>query len=105
VLSLAFALAILATAFFLAQFAISSVRWSDADRLDQPIAGWMTPRYVSRSWNVPGSVVAEAVGLDMDGTGRRITLDELAEMQGRDLDELVQVLNAAVASERARSDD
>jgi hypothetical protein len=49
--------------------------------------------------------VAEAVGLDMDGTGRRITLDELAEMQGRDLDELVQVLNAAVASERARSDD
>ena len=104
-LSLAFVLAILATLFFLVQFTISSVRWSDADRLDQPIAAWMTPRYVSRSWNVPGSVVANAVGLDMDGTGRRITLEELADMQGRDLEDLMRALDAAIAFARAGSDD
>jgi len=49
--------------------------------------------------------VANAVGLDMDGTGRRITLEELADMQGRDLEDLMRALDAAIAFARAGSDD
>lgn len=100
VLSFAFALAVLLTLFFLTQFVVSSLRWSGADRIDQPIAGWMTPRYVVRSWDVPPSVVADALGLTKDGTGRRITLEDLAAAQGRDLDEMIEALAAAIAAGR-----
>ena len=104
-LSLAFAAALLFTLMFLVRFTVSTLAWSDPDQLEQPIAGWMTPRYVSRSWQVPPEVVSSALGLEMDGTGRRLTLEEISIAQGRDLDALVVELEAAILAARERSDE
>lgn len=104
-LSLAFAAALLLTLVFLVRFTVSTVVWSDPDRLDQPIAGWMTPRYVSRSWQMPPEVVAGALGLEKDGSGRRLTLEEISIEQDRDLEELVQDLEAAISDARDRGDE
>ncbi len=100
VLSLAFAGALLLTLFFLVRFIVSTVAWSDPDVVEQPIAGWMTPRYVARSWHVAPEVVATALGLPMDGSGRRVTLEEIAVARGENLDALIVGLEAAIAAAR-----
>ena len=62
-----------------------TVYWSDPAHRNQNIAGWMTPRYVGHSWQVPPEVIATALGLTQDGSGRRITLADIAESQGSDM--------------------
>ena len=75
-----------------------AVYWADPAHRDQPLEGWMTPRYVARSWDLPPETVAEALGLDQDGTGRRNTLDDLARARGVPLSDLVQALDRARAA-------
>jgi len=67
---------------------------------DQPLAGWMTPRYVSHSWKVPPEVIAGALGMALDGTGRRVTLDELAAQRGEAVQALIARLDAAIDAYR-----
>lgn len=105
ILSLAFLVALLITLMFLVRFTVSTVMWSDPENLEQPIAGWMTPRYVAKSWQVEPNVVAGALGIEMDGSGRRITLDEIAVAQGQDLDDLILNLEAAIAAALETSND
>jgi hypothetical protein len=68
---------------------------------DEAIEGWMTPRYVALSWDVPPDVVAEALGLARDGSGRRVTLDELAEERDLRVEDIAAELDAAIAAYRA----
>lgn len=105
ILSMSFAAAGLLTLFFLGRFLVSTVVWSDPDIQDQEIAGWMTPRYVARSWQVEPEVVASGLGIVMDGTGRRATLDEIAVAQGRNIAELIADLDAALAIAKGARDD
>jgi hypothetical protein len=100
ILSALFALALLGTALFGLRATVSTLRWADPARQDQEIAGWMTPRYVARSWDVPPELVAAALGLQQDGTGRRATLQEIAEARGLPLAALVSALEAAIADHR-----
>ncbi len=65
------------------------------------IAGWMTPRYVVRSWDVPPGLVAETLGLDRDGIGRRLTLQALAEARGIPPAALIESLDKAIETHRA----
>lgn len=104
-LSLAFVLFLGSTLFFLTRFAVATLVWSDPARLDQPVEGWMTPRYLVRSWRVSPEVIAAALDLEHDRTGRRVTLAELATMQGRDLDHMIDELEAAIAEARSGADD
>jgi hypothetical protein len=67
---------------------------------DQDIAGWMTPRYVAMSWDVPPEVVAESLGLARNGMGRRLTLDEIATARGVPVDQVAAELEAAIAAFR-----
>jgi hypothetical protein len=105
VLSLAFVAAFVITVIFLFKFTMSIMIWSDAGRVDQPIEAWMTPRYVSRSWQVPPEAIAGALGVPADGTGRRVTLAQLAEIQSRDLQALINDLEASIAKFKAGDDD
>jgi D-serine deaminase-like pyridoxal phosphate-dependent protein len=105
VLSVAFAAALAITLLFAVRLTVATIVWSNPDRHEQPIAGWMTPRYVSRSWNVEPDVVADALGLETDRTSRRMTIEEIAAAQGRSLDELVLRLESALAHARGDNDD
>ncbi len=104
-LSSAFLIATAVTLLFLTRLIVSTAVWSESEFQKQPVAGWMTPRYVAKSWRVGPEVVANALDLEMDGTGRRITLEELAIAQGRSLEELIQTLETELIEARGVADD
>lgn len=99
VLTLAFGLALLAVGFFGARaltFAVT-LAW----RAEQPVAGWMTPRYVQRTYDLPREVVAGILHVDEEGEAR-MPIDALARAQGRPLDEILAEIEAAVAAQDAQ---
>lgn len=104
-LAVAFAVAVLVTTLFALRLIVSIAIWSDPARIDQPVADWMTPRYVARSWDVPPAVLAEALDLPMSGTGRRTTLEEIALRDGREPAEIIADVESAIAAWRERSGD
>jgi hypothetical protein len=85
--------------FFGARALVLTLYWSD--HRDEAIAGWMTPRYVAMSWDVPPEVLGEALALERDGSGRRMTLVEIADAKGTDLRTLEAELEAAIVAFRA----
>lgn len=100
-LTLAFALALAVTLAFGVRFTVSAIRWSDPARRDQPVAGWMTPGYVARSWRVPVEDILAALALEH--RPGRVTLAEIAARTGRPLPEVIAAVEAAVAAARARA--
>lgn len=96
-----FVLAAALTAFFAIRFLHGAADWTESVPKDPPIAGWMTPRYVVRAWDVPPEVVATALGLEGSGIGRRITLSELAADRGETPEALAARLEAAIAAFRS----
>ena len=66
---------------------------------DQPIKGWMTPRYVAFSWDLPREFMIET--LEIERYGGRVTLKALAEEQGVLVEELIKKIEAAIAAHRA----
>lgn len=100
ILAIAFAIALGLTLLFLARFTLATVYWNDPAHRDQPIAGWMTPRYVVQAWRVPPELVARALDLD-PAVARRLTLADLAQAQGRDLPDVIADVEAAIAQSRA----
>ncbi|MBD3677060.1 MAG: hypothetical protein HUJ27_01505 [Rhodobacteraceae bacterium] len=90
----------MAALFFAIRLTVFTIYWSDPDHRDQPIAGWMTLRYVVHSWDVPPEVVAGALSLEMDGTGRRVTLEELGARRGVSVQELARDLDRAIREYR-----
>lgn len=78
--------------------------WADPAHQDQPIARWMTPRYVAMSWDVPKEVVIEA--LDMTPVGRGPEpLSQLAKARGVPVEVLIADLETAIAAWRAAHPD
>lgn len=76
------------------------VYWNDPKHIDQPIMGWMTPRYIAHSWGVPRPVMIKALGMgDHDPKGRN--LKRLAEAQGIPLDDLIARIETAIEDHRA----
>ncbi len=104
-LSLAFFVTFLITLMFLIRFTFSTLMWFDPDNLEQPIAGWMTPRYIAKSWQVEPEVVAGALGLEMDSAGRRVTVKKIAATQGWNLDDLILDLESAIKTALDSSND
>ena len=88
-LSLMLVLALAAAGAFATGLARSAGGWGDAPAAPE---GWMTPRYVARTWNLAPDAVARALGLPMDGTGRRTTLEGIAEDRGVPLADILVVL-------------
>ena len=99
-LATGFALASLLTLLFAARSVMFMIYWADPRHQDQAIAGWMTPRYVAVSWQVPPEVVGDALGVARPAPGERRTLDEIAEQEGIPLAELARRLEAAIAAHR-----
>ncbi len=92
---LAFAVALVALGVFGVRTFASAVYWYDPAHQDQPLAPWMTPRYVAKSYDLPPSIMREALMLAPDGPPRRIRLDRLALEKGVTLEVLQARVEAA----------
>jgi len=95
------AVGLVALVWFGGHFVSDVLYFSDPAHREQPLAGWMSPRYVAKSWGLPPEVVADVMQLTPDH--RRITLDEVAARAGISLEELqrrVETAKAELEAER-----
>jgi hypothetical protein len=72
----------------------SSRAWRDAPSED--IAAWMTPRYVTMSQHVPPHVIEDIIAADDDIVRHKTTLEDIALMQGTDVEQLIIRLETAI---------
>lgn len=98
---IAFVVVVCLAGFFGVKSTMQLVYWSDPQHQDQDLAGWMTPRYVARSYDVPPEVVIAAFDLATDAPPRRVSLETLAAQEGVTLDVLQARLDTAIAAWRA----
>ncbi|RYG91035.1 hypothetical protein EU803_12715 [Loktanella sp. IMCC34160] len=104
-LTLLFAAALAATAFFGVRTVRQAIYWADPAHLDQPLEPWMPPNYVGMSYGLPPEVLIPILGLDADGPRQRITMGEVAAAQGITLRELQSRIEAAAQAHRAARGD
>lgn len=94
---------------FACYFAINAIAaaiyWNDPRHQDQPLAAWMTPRYVAQSYDIPPDVLGPALFLDPTEPPRRLRLEDIAAANGVTLDTLQQRITDATAAFRATRDD
>jgi hypothetical protein len=97
-LLLAFALIVALTGLFAVRTVRRAVYW----RLhrDEVIRPWMSLPYVAHSYRVPPQILYEALGIDHPPHDRR-PIRELAQSQNRSVDEIIAVLQSAIARARA----
>ena len=95
------ALALAASLFFGARAALY---WIDASRVEreQPVAAWMTPRYIAQSWRVPPGVIIEALGAQRSPE-RPINLRQLADPRGVQVEAVIAAAEAAIAEFHAEN--
>ena len=98
-LLLGFLAAVALALFFGVRAAVFTVYWSG--HRDEAIAGWMTPRYIAHSWEVPPQVVGEALGLTPGGDARRVTIEEVARSRGLPVAEVAATVTVAIEAFRA----
>ena len=79
----------------------AAVYWNDPRHQDQPLADWMTPRYVAQSYNIPPEVIGYALFFDPTEAPRRRRLDDIVAENGVTLDTLQQRVTEATATFRA----
>lgn len=102
ILSLAFFVAILLTLLFGVRTVVFTVYWMDPAHRDQTLEGWMTPRYVAQSYELPPEATALAIGVPYPPENRGQTLAEIAKNQGVTLAELQARIEAAAKTHRGQ---
>lgn len=98
---LAFVLAVSALGFFGIKTAAAAIYWMDPAHQDQPLAGWMTPRYVARSYKLPPDVLGPALFLVKGDSPRRTSLAVIAAENNLSLDALQVRIDDAATKWRA----
>lgn len=93
-----FAASSIAALWFGVSAVLDLIYFNDPRHKDEALKGWMTPRYVVMSYELPRGVVADALGLS-EGQGR-VRLKKLAEDQGLTLQELTERVRAAADAHR-----
>ena len=63
-----------------------------------PVAAWMTPRYVSRSWGLPPGTLWDALELPRDLPRGPIRLAEIAEEKGVSEAEIIALVESVIAA-------
>lgn len=96
VLAIGFAVALALTLFFAGRFVAQVVYWSDPARQEQEVQGWMTLRYVAKSWRLPPRDLYEAAGFPGPVRGNPATLEQLAEDRAIPLSQLIAEVKAAI---------
>jgi len=96
-LLLAFVFAAIATVFFATRMIVLGIYWADPDHQNQPLEGWMTPRYVAYSYGLEPDEFELVLGIDPTAVSR-VHLRDLLKEQGLTLSELQTRLDALVAA-------
>jgi hypothetical protein len=92
-----FALTALLTGFFILRTALFASHWMDPDRGLHPVEGWMTQRYISRTYDIPRDRMLQL--LDLPETDRpRQSLEKIAANRGVPVDSLIAQIEAALAA-------
>jgi hypothetical protein len=97
-LALAFALAVVATVFFAARavsFAIT-LHW----RSEQPVASWMTPRYIARTYGIDRADLARLLGT-ADTDDLRLPLFTIAQQRDIPTADLLATVQAVIDAQDA----
>ncbi len=92
-LTLAFALALAATLFFGGRAILFAVTLSY--RAEQPVAGWMTPRYIARTYDIDRDDL-KVILSTTDRDDLRQPLYTIAREQGVSVIDLIDAVQAAV---------
>ena len=96
-LLLAFVFAAAITVFFATRMIVSGIYWADPEHQNQPLEGWMTPRYVAYSYGLEADEFKQVLGIDPTAVSR-VHLRDLLQKQGLTLTELQARLDALVAA-------
>lgn len=102
VLLLVFCGAVIFLGYFGVRTISSTVYWMDPAHQDQPLAGWMTPRYIQYSYNLRPDHLRPALFLAQDAPFKRRNLDQIAADNDVTLTELQSRIDAAVKAARAQ---
>jgi hypothetical protein len=98
VVLVAFVLATLAATLFLGRALLATIYWSAHQQM--PVAGWMTPAYVERSWHLPKFALRAPLDLKPPASGEHPqTLGDLA--RSRDMPEAEMVAHVQKLVEAA----
>ncbi|WP_458790322.1 hypothetical protein [Yoonia sp. MH D7] len=87
--------------FFAMQTITATTYWMDPAHHDQPLAPWMTPRYVAKSYGLPPEVLGPALFLEQGAPPKRISIGTIAVDTGMTMQQLQQRIDAAAAAWRA----
>lgn len=100
VLSGAFLLAVLLAFAFAGSLLWRLASWEVHE--EEPLAPWMTVRYIGRSWDVSPREIHALAGLPRPEEARRpLTLGEIAERRGVPVEEVIAEVDAALRILRA----
>ena len=97
-LTLAFALALLATLFFGGRAIMFAVTLNY--RAEQPVAGWMTPRYIARTYGLEREELAILL-TTTDKDDLRQPLYTIAREQGVTVSDLISTVQQAIDAQDA----
>jgi hypothetical protein len=101
---LVFCLVIGAFGFFGFKTVSAAIYWADPAHQEEPLAGWMTPRYVARSYQLPPALLGEALFFNPEQAPRRVSLAEIAAQNAVTLDDLQARIDAAAIAAQAERD-
>lgn len=102
--------ALLAAAVFGGRFITEALYFSNPAHRYQSLEPWMSPRYVSHSYDLPREVVADVFGIDLEAERAEDRRDkpprmrEIAQRQGLSIAELEAKLRATAAAYAANPD-
>lgn len=99
-LLLAFVLAAAATLMFAVRLVVVTLYFSNPAHQNQPLEGWMTPRYLAYSYDLTAGELEQVLGIDPTGVSR-IHIKNLLKDQGITLQELQSRLDAIKARKAA----
>ncbi|MEO0497740.1 MAG: hypothetical protein AAF141_10280 [Pseudomonadota bacterium] len=89
---------------FSAGFLGDIIYFNDPRHKSEPLKPWMTPRYVSLSYNIPRERVHELFELGDEKGPRQPRVGRIAAQMGISLAELTERVREAAAQERERND-
>ena len=94
-----FLLALAVALWFGVQFVLQFIYFHDPRNQDVELKGWMTPKYVVLTYDLPRSLVAEILGLT-DPSQRGRPLRRIADDLGLTMEELTERVRAEAAEYR-----
>lgn len=87
-LSIVLVMAVCALGYFGFGFLSEAIYFADPAHQEQPLALWMTPKYVGLSWDLPPGIIREVMELEPRDGGRPPRLAEVIDNLGITLEEL-----------------